>query len=453
MGDADPQVARENSPNSLRALYGLSRQQNAVMGSSDTHNAELQIASLFASSPPFQAAELPDVSDPNAAGSYHHHRASGNPHSEDDHSSGSRQPHPKPKVVFRARPLPKTHDVPDIMPRTTRAAALRAGVVVEKTPTTPRAPLSKARLASTFANVPGHKRAGTIAVASTAPPVVAPRMTRAVALRLGQPVPAQPKRRPTSVVVGKSRAPDPATFEGVPGHKRRETISVASVKAPSVAPRINKSAALRVAKDTPPPSSYMCESLIPPFVSLSVDPPHRSPYSIYSQDACWSRPCFLTTILCQRVPPRIPECARQAAPSLRRPPPPKSPPRVHISQRLASLIADPHTHQRRPRRRLAPAQTPASPVLRDGTHDRPTDQQKRIAPSCENGGCCVPCKTTQIQHRHEGRRALKPARSLRSCLSRVPSRLILRYPSPEEEGRSPFSILLHLSASMHPLFI
>jgi hypothetical protein len=263
MGDPDPQVARENSPNSIRALYGLSRKQNAVMGSSDTHNAELQIASLFASSPPFPAAELPDVSDLHS-GNYRgstHRRTS---HSEDgyarsNHSSTGKQPNAKHKVIFRARPVPKTHDVPDILPRTTRAAALRAGVVVEKTPTTPRAPISKARLAMTFANVPGHKRAETIAVASTAPPVVAPRMTRAAALRLGQPDPEPARRRPSSVVVGKARAPDPATFDGVPGHKRRETISVASVKAPVLAPRINKSAALRVAKDTAPPSSYMCK--------------------------------------------------------------------------------------------------------------------------------------------------------------------------------------------------
>src|SRR5262249_21347900 len=155
------------------------------------------------------------------------------------------------KVLFRARAIPKSHEAPDILPRTTRAAALRAGIVVEKTPTIPRAPLSKARLATTFANVPGHKRTGTIPVASTAAPVVAPRMTRAASLRIGQPV-APLKPRPKTTIVGKARAPDPATFEGVPGHKRRETISVASVKAPVVAPRLNKSAALRAAKDTAP---------------------------------------------------------------------------------------------------------------------------------------------------------------------------------------------------------
>jgi hypothetical protein len=160
------------------------------------------------------------------------------------------------KPVFRARPVPSTNEKPDIMPRTTKAAALRAGLQVEKKPTPgPRGPISKERLAQTFANVPGHKRNSTIAVASTAAPTIAPRMTKAAALRLGQtPVEAPVRKRALTVEEKK------ATFVGVPGHKRRETISVASVKAPILAPRLNKSAALRVQKDLPgPPSSYMCE--------------------------------------------------------------------------------------------------------------------------------------------------------------------------------------------------
>ena len=60
MGDRDPEVARENAPNSLRALYGISKLQNAVMGSPDDELAEIQIASLFVSSPPFPTTELAD---------------------------------------------------------------------------------------------------------------------------------------------------------------------------------------------------------------------------------------------------------------------------------------------------------------------------------------------------------------------------------------------------------
>ena len=50
MGDPDPAIARTTSPNSLRALYGKSKIQNAVMGSPDIELAEIQIASLFVSS-------------------------------------------------------------------------------------------------------------------------------------------------------------------------------------------------------------------------------------------------------------------------------------------------------------------------------------------------------------------------------------------------------------------
>ena len=278
MGDPDPEVARENSPTSLRALYGISREQNGIMGSADVHIAEQQISSLFASSPPFPTTELPDLGSPGNYASVRSVSSSvlsalrkrtgsdeGYAHSNNSIGGSNGNAHSTGKVPFRARALPKTHDVPDILPRTTRAAALRAGIRPEITSSTaPRAPLSKERLTKTFANVPGHKRADTITVASTAPPVVAPRMTRAASLRIGQPAAPTPKKRPTSALVGSMRSVDPTTFEGVPGHKRKESIAVASVKAPTVAPRLNKSAALRASKDTAPPTSFMCT----PFFSV-----------------------------------------------------------------------------------------------------------------------------------------------------------------------------------------
>ncbi|KAJ7134627.1 hypothetical protein C8R44DRAFT_771023 [Mycena epipterygia] len=259
MGDSDPEVARQEAPNSLRALYGTVRKQNGLMGSSDTQTAEIQIESLFASSPPFPSSELPDVDGRYASmrsisssvlealrqNTSDEGYAPSNPS-----TTGKAALAPNGKPLFRARALPTTHANPDIVPRTTRAAALRAGVVFEKAgPSAPRAPLTKEQLAKTFANVPGHKRAESIAVASTAAPTIAPRMTRATALRLGLPPPA-PVRRQTGGTTDVS-------FDGVPGHKRRETISVASVQAPTLAPRLNKSATLRASKDQGPPSSFM----------------------------------------------------------------------------------------------------------------------------------------------------------------------------------------------------
>jgi len=87
-------------------------------------------------------------------------------------------------------------------------------------------------------------------------------MTKAASLRL-----AKDQPRPALRVKSSTSLPSPArpktsdgqrknTFEGVPGHKRSETIQVASTGAPTIAPRPNRSAILRAAKETGPPSSF-----------------------------------------------------------------------------------------------------------------------------------------------------------------------------------------------------
>ncbi|KAI0729606.1 hypothetical protein C8Q72DRAFT_777779 [Fomitopsis betulina] len=248
MGHPDPAVARRETPHALRALYGASLQQNALMGSADSPTAEMQISSIFASSPPFPTSELPDVTTGSLRSVSSSVLSALRKTESSDGGNG--------KSPFKARPLPATHAAPDIVPRMSRAAALRAGLPVEKT-AGPRGPLSKERLAQTFENVPGHKRSSTITVASTAPPVVAPRMTRAAALRLGLPPPETENRRRSLQAAPRYPEALKATFDGVPGHKRRETITVASVKAPTVTPRTNRSASLRQQKDNAPPTSYM----------------------------------------------------------------------------------------------------------------------------------------------------------------------------------------------------
>lgn len=275
MGDEDPEIARQETPNSIRALYGISKEQNAVMGSPDGPTAEIQVLSIFASSPPFPPTELPDV-DSVTGGSLRSvssavlealrqgseingngYAASSTTNTSTINGDGEMR---NRKSSFKARPLPVTHDKPDIVPRMSKAAALRAGIVLDGPK---RVVATKESLAKTFANVPGHKRAEAIPVASTAPPTIAPRMTRAASLRLGQKPAPKPTRPRASTADGdvtngatvKKTAAE--TFEGVPGHKRRESISVASTKAPTVAPRLNKSAALRVQKDSAPPTSFM----------------------------------------------------------------------------------------------------------------------------------------------------------------------------------------------------
>ncbi|KAF5352536.1 hypothetical protein D9756_006159 [Leucocoprinus leucothites] len=282
MGDQDPELARVEAPNSLRALYGISLQQNALMGSPDTQTAEMQISALFASSPPFRSTELPSEGDTDRYGSMRSLSSSimeslRTDRSEEGYASSgitgaSTMNGSNGKSPFRARPVPATNAEPDIVPRMTRAAALRitGAVADDKSPNKPRTPISKERHAQTFANVPGHKRVESIAVASIAPPTIAPRMTKAASLRIAKdaaasgraPFTPPMKKRSTTdgSVAGTRSAEKPkATFEGVPGHKRRETISVASVKPPMVAPRLNKSAALRQSQKeggATPPTSF-----------------------------------------------------------------------------------------------------------------------------------------------------------------------------------------------------
>lgn len=266
MGDADPDIARDETSNSLRALYGICKEENAVMGSPDVHTAEIQIEAIFSSSPPFPTSDLPDVSgglslDHHEDASYFEQDQSDRRRTSSDRSTssgvGSGGKHSGSsasggqKVKFRARPLPITHVAPDIVPRMSRAAALRAGLELDSSPK--RYPATPESVARTFAGVPGHKRAEPIPVASTAPPVVPPRMTRAAALRLGQPVPVKTRPRQSTDALSQD------VFDGVPGHKRREIILVASTKPPAVAPRTNRSAELRVTKDVVPPVSYNCK--------------------------------------------------------------------------------------------------------------------------------------------------------------------------------------------------
>lgn len=160
----DPEIARADAPDCLRALYGYSIHENAVYGSPDNSMAELQINSIFVSSPPFpvQEAEADDVPPLDLehrapASSQHHSGRSASSSVGSAQGDGSIRVDVKSKSSgFKARPVPTTTAVPSIMPKTTRAAALRAGVEL---PSPKRSPASQESIARTFENVPGHKRA------------------------------------------------------------------------------------------------------------------------------------------------------------------------------------------------------------------------------------------------------------------------------------------------------
>lgn len=342
---------------------------DAIVGAKHEEQAEIQIASLFASSPPFPTSDLPaadeelgsnDEFDPGSVRSFDSailealKLGLSAPPGVLTPSSGSsdvRAPQfsarpslssngsPNGKQPFRARPLPKTHLTPDISPRTTKAALLRQGLAADGSKASPlksrmsiastgRIPprrekenaaekeMEKERIKRTFAGVPGHKRSETLTVASTAPPTIAPRLTKAAALRLGLAQPALPPGRRRASTAGsvtngkaavsthvpavssqKSDVPsdtegegeDTETergrerkniFDGVPGHKRRQSISVASTtEAPSIVPRTNRTAALRK-QGGPPPSSFMFRTPSAPKVPGSAGTQSRSSSSL-----------------------------------------------------------------------------------------------------------------------------------------------------------------------------
>lgn len=343
---------------------------DAIIGAKDEEQAEIQIASLFASSPPFPTSDLPaadeelgsnDEYDPGSVRSIDSAilealklglSAPPGTLTPTSVASDARAPQfsarqslssngsPSGKQPFRARPLPKTHLTPDISPRTTKAALLRQGLAADgskvsplksrmSTASTGRIPLprrekenaaekeiEKERIKKTFAGVPGHKRSETLTVASTAPPTIAPRLTKAAALRLGLAQPTLPPGRRRASIAGsltngkaavstnepaassqKSGLPSDAEregedtetergrerkniFDGVPGHKRRQSISVASTtEAPSIVPRTNRTAALRK-QGGPPPSSFMFRTSSTPKVPGSAGTQSRSSTSL-----------------------------------------------------------------------------------------------------------------------------------------------------------------------------
>ncbi|KAG8888519.1 hypothetical protein FRB98_007484 [Tulasnella sp. 332] len=249
MGDKDPEIARVDAPESLRALYGKTIYNNAVYGSPNEPMAELQINSIFASSPPFPPIDLPNDIPAALAIALPESEASASS-SSDALSHTNESPTLRVDVKsktkgFKALPLPATTAFPSIQPRSSRASALRAGVQVSPVK---RVLATKESLAKTFENVPGHKRASlSIVVASTAPPAIAPRQNRALELRKnGENKDGRGLRRPPTVA-RKPTTPERTMqiFENTPGHKRRETISVASTAPPVIAPRPTKASVLR----------------------------------------------------------------------------------------------------------------------------------------------------------------------------------------------------------------
>lgn len=121
---------------------------------------------------------------------------------------------------------------------------------------------AKQRKPISFAHTPGHKRASlSLSIPSLAAPLVAPRQNRASLARTQPPSSnaialsshhsnnnaAAAAKSPAQTVAGKENSPTKPDFASVPGHKRASlSFSLASLRAPSIAPRLNKAAGARI---------------------------------------------------------------------------------------------------------------------------------------------------------------------------------------------------------------
>ncbi|CAE6427072.1 hypothetical protein ACGC1H_004630 [Rhizoctonia solani] len=266
-GPLDPLAARKSDPESLRALYGANRWENGVWTTKDEASAERIVSELFSGSPIMELSDLPSVGGspdrrrirktPSHASSIRSHLSTENRAKTSSNSRAGSVPPPasvtKSPVGPKARPAPAATS-PSIVPRTTRAADLRIG---NAAPPPPRQRQSQEERERTFEGVPGHKRRESISVPSTAAPAITPRQNRSAMLRAQKLAEGDKPMKFPSMSDSRERqtmSPEEleekkrATFEGVPGHKRRESIKVASTAAPAVAPRPNRSSLLRAQK-------------------------------------------------------------------------------------------------------------------------------------------------------------------------------------------------------------
>ena len=150
MGNEDPELVRQSNANSLCALYGTSKNDNAFIGSPDTTTTKDQISILFASSLPFQATVLPDsplfaaqtgslcsitssilsALNHNNSDKGHEASSSQSPISGKGWSMAGGSSRDRSRSSgFRVCPVPASITTPQIQPCLSRATVLHAGIV------------------------------------------------------------------------------------------------------------------------------------------------------------------------------------------------------------------------------------------------------------------------------------------------------------------------------------
>ncbi|GAA5996264.1 hypothetical protein JCM5350_000483 [Sporobolomyces pararoseus] len=153
---------------------------------------------------------------------------------------------------------------PSITPRSTKSSSLRtgstSGVTSSASRTRPLAILEdqEPTKMATPSSSAAPKRRHSVQVESTRPSAIEVRMSRASMLRNGQTVAS------SSSATSRSNVSN-VNFDGVPGHKRRESIAVPSMhQAPLHSPRPNRASLLRQKSDAiaPPPSARRPSSAV-----------------------------------------------------------------------------------------------------------------------------------------------------------------------------------------------
>lgn len=145
---------------------------------------------------------------------------------------------------FRARPAPITK--PTIQPRLSKAAALRMGIAYQPASFSPhRAGAVSPSKAGPGFGISGLPRTDVKTPASLRAPTIAPRLNKTAAVRTGgiHTTPTVGSELRTTVPPQKK----PVDFSNTPGHKRFSSMSaVSSTTAPSIVPRQNRASLSRM---------------------------------------------------------------------------------------------------------------------------------------------------------------------------------------------------------------
>ena len=148
-------------------------------------------------------------------------------------------------------PTPAVPPIP-VEVRMSKAAMLRMGI-----PNPETSPRSHSRQSSTnsFASssettsVTKHERRASVSASlkSLREPAVVPRSTKSSSLRTGiaNNSPTKARRGSIAILGDAEEGEQRSTFEGIPGHKRRESIQVESTRRPAVEVRMSRASMLR----------------------------------------------------------------------------------------------------------------------------------------------------------------------------------------------------------------